>query len=293
MEWLKVVVLVLSVLLVAVVVKLILLKKAIKDLNKLIVKRVENNENQPLYINSSDKDLKKLAVTLNSELVELQNERLKYQSGDRALMTGITNITHDLRTPLTAMKGYLELIESEEKFEKLEEYLTIIKTRCNKMEELTAELFKFTLLESVSEEICFENINVNSVLEESIAELYGAFIEKNITPKVNITDTKIQKILGKKQLSTVFTNIISNGVKYSDGDFFVELNPDGEITFTNTAKDLDEVSVGKLFDRFFTVNSAHNSSGLGLSIAKTLILQMNGTIDATYHKDKLIITIMF
>ena len=94
-------------------------------------------------------------------------------------------------------------------------------------------------------------------------------------------------------LTRIFSNIINNAIKYSDGDFSVVLDKNGSIVFSNTAKELSTVEVGKLFDRFYTVDSARKSTGLGLSIAKLLTERMKGTIKAEYISDKLYIIVSF
>ena len=99
--------------------------------------------------------------------------------------------------------------------------------------------------------------------------------------------------LNQAALSRVFGNILNNAVKYSDGDLDVSLSDDGKITFSNTAVSLDEVQVGKLFDRFYTVEAARRSTGLGLAIAKTLVEQMNGKIEANYKNKKISIVVLF
>ena len=293
MEWLYFLIMVLFLISIVLMIKLILLKKSIKKLSKLIEKRVERKENQLLYVDSQDQDMKNIAKTLNKELGEIQKERMKYQKGDRELLNAITNITHDLRTPLTAMKGYMDLCEREEMSEEMAKYLNVIKGRCEKLEDLTTELFKYTLIESTQDEIKYEIVDIASVLEECIVDFYAVMREKMLNPKVKMTNIKIQRNLGRKELMTIFSNIISNAVKYSEGEFCVTLYDDGTIQFSNFTTALDEVSVGKLFDRFFTVNSTHNSTGLGLSIAKRLVVKMNGTIEAKYENKNLILTIKF
>ena len=94
-------------------------------------------------------------------------------------------------------------------------------------------------------------------------------------------------------VSRIFSNIISNALKYSDGDFIVAMDEDGNITFANTAHNLDAVTVGRLFDRFYTVEVSRNATGLGLSIAKLLVERMGGTIDAQYEEGQLKISLLF
>lgn len=94
-------------------------------------------------------------------------------------------------------------------------------------------------------------------------------------------------------LRRVFDNILSNAVKYSDGDLAVWLQQDGTVTFSNSASSLDPTQVGRMFERFYTVETARNATGLGLSIARLLVERMNGTITADCKNGRLDIRAAF
>jgi signal transduction histidine kinase len=222
----------------------------------------------------------------------LREERHRFVQGDMELKNAVTNISHDLRTPLTAICGYLELLEQEEKSETVERYIDIIANRTEALKQLTEELFRYSVIVT-TEEHEKEQVVLNTVLEESIAAFYAALNEKEITPNIHIPEIKISRYLDRSALSRVFSNLLNNAMKYSDGDLDITLSETGEITFSNMASSLNEVQVGKLFDRFYTVEAARKSTGLGLAIARTLVEQMNGTIYATYENDMLSIHILF
>lgn len=133
---------------------------------------------------------------------------------------------------------------------------------------------------------------ISESYEEQIS-YYGAFEPKNITPQISVPEEAVWRTLDKSALSRIFGNIIGNAVKYSDGDLSVTMTQAGDITFSNTAAGLSSVDVGKLFDRFYTVDSARRSTGLGLSIAKLLTERMNGHISADYRSGILYITLSF
>ena len=139
----------------------------------------------------------------------------------------------------------------------------------------------------------YENVNVGKALEEALLSFYGAFGQKNITPQISLPEDAVVRTLDAAALSRVFENIIGNALKYSDGDFYVTMEKTGEITFSNTSAALSSVDVGKLFDRFFTVDSARKTTGLGLSIAKLLTERMGGAISAEYRERKISIVISF
>lgn len=104
---------------------------------------------------------------------------------------------------------------------------------------------------------------------------------------------KIVRKLSLSALSRIFSNLINNAIKYSDGDLEIFLSEKGEIVFLNTASGLDYMQVSKLFERFYTVEDMQKSTGLGLSIVKKLVEQMEGSIMAEYRDKKLIISVCF
>ena len=138
-----------------------------------------------------------------------------------------------------------------------------------------------------------EQIDVVRILEESLLSFYAVMQEKGIKPRIELPETPVYRELDVGAVNRIFSNIISNALKYSDGDFAVIMSEEGSITFSNTARELDALAVGRLFDRFYTVEASRNSSGLGLSIAKILTERMGGSITASYQDEKLNIMIQF
>ena len=199
-------------------------------------------------------------------------------------------ISHDLRTPLTAINGYLDLLEREEKNENVQRYLSQIKNRTEVLKNLTEELFRYSVVTS-SQDLKLEHMDVVRALEESLLSFYAVMQEKGIQPEIELPEEPIFRELDAGAVNRIFSNIISNALKYSDGDLSVVMDKNGCVTFSNTAHNLNAVTVGRLFDRFYTVESSRNSTGLGLSIAKLLIERMGGTISAQYAKNKLNIVI--
>lgn len=272
-------------------IKIYLLRKAAREISESFADRLMTDTNTLIDISSGDRRMRELAAAINEQLRLLRKQRQKYLSGDRELKEAVTNISHDLRTPLTAICGYLDLLEKEEKSEEAARYLALISNRTEAMKMLMEELFRYSLLVSAGKELVIEKVQLNAVLEEAIAGFYGALSERGITPKIHITEKKLIKEANKDALSRVFGNVLNNALKYSDGDLEITLTDCGEIVFANTASGLDKLQVGRLFDRFFSVEAARNSTGLGLAIAKALVEQMNGKITAEYENDRLSIHI--
>ena len=272
--------------------KIYFLRKSAQEIAEAFRDRLAADTNTLIDISTRDPYMRKLAADINTQLRLLRKQRHKYLTGDRELKEAVTNISHDLRTPLTAICGYLDLLDKEDKSENTSRYLSLIGNRVEAMKQLTEELFRYSVILS-TEKMTLESVHVNGALEESIASFYGALTSRGIQPEIHITENRIERQLNREALGRVFSNILNNALKYSDGDLEIFLHDDGEIIFSNTASRLNEVQVGKLFDRFFTVEAARNANGLGLAISKTLVEQMGGTIQAKSEEGRLYICIYF
>ena len=291
--WLWVSIGILIAIIIALLVKVHILQKSVKEIEIAFADRLITDTNILIDISSGDKNVRRLANTINGQLRKLRTERRRFQQGDLELKNAVTNISHDLRTPLTAICGYLELLEQEEKSEVVNRYIGVIKDRVDILTQLSEELFRYSVIISTKDNTIREQVIINTVLEESIAAFYTVLTERNIVPEIQISEIKVIRMLDRSALSRVFSNLISNVIKYSDGDLKIVLSENGEVTFSNMASGLDEIQVGRLFDRFYTVEAARKSTGLGLAISKTLVEQMNGTISATYENGRLSIHVFF
>lgn len=291
--WLLVSIGILAAIIIVLLIKIYILQKSAKEIETAFADRLITDTNVLIDISGRDKYMRHLANTINVQLRKLRTERHRFQQGDLELKNAVTNISHDLRTPLTAICGYLELLEQEEKSEAADRYIEVIKDRAEMLIQLTEELFRYSVIISAKNKDIHEQVIINNVIEESIAAFYTDLNERGIAPEIQMPKTKVIRLLDRVALSRVFSNLLSNIIKYSDGDLQIVLSESGEIIFSNMASGLDEIQVGKLFDRFYTIETARKSTGLGLSISKTLVEQMDGTITAKYTNSRLNIYISF
>ncbi len=269
------------------------LRKSVKEISDSFAEKLEIETNTLVTISSADPVISEFANDINQQLRILREQRQKYFGGDRELKEAVTNISHDLRTPLTAICGYLNLLKREEQSEKGAEYIAMIENRTEAMKQLTEEMFRYSVVLSAKGELSLEKVCINDVLEEAIVGFYSAFKERGIEPVLCLTEKAVMRQANREALSRVFENVLNNALKYSDGDLEIKLADDGMITFSNRTSSLDEVQVGRLFDRFFTVETARTSTGLGLAIAKALVEEMGGRISANYKCGRLYIDISF
>lgn len=272
---------------------LILLHKDLREVTAEISDKLRIDTNSPISVSSRNRSVRSFASDINAQLQVLHRQRQKLQNGDAELKTAITNVSHDLRTPLTAICGYLDLLEQEPQTEKAVRYLTVIRERTNAMRNLTEELFQYSMLNANAPQGSREVVCINDILEQSLAASFELLVQHGITPDIQLSAQPVLRSLDKEMLLRVFDNILGNAVKYSGGDLQVALTTDGVISFTNTAPDLTHVQAEQLFDRFFTVSSAGSATGLGLSIAKLLTEKMDGQIHAVYSDGKLCIRVSF
>ena len=272
---------------------LLVLRHSLREAAEELDEKLRTDTNTLISISSGDRAMQSLVTHINRQLQALRRERLRLHSGNAELTAAVTNVSHDLRTPLNALCGYLDLLEQEPQTEAAARYLTVIRERTDAMRALTEELFRYSVLTATADELHTEPVCLNDVLEQSLAGFYGALSARGITPSVQLPEEKVIRPLDAAALRRVFDNILSNAAKYSDGDLAVVLAPDGKVTFSNRASALSRVEAARLFDRFYTVDSARGSTGLGLSIAKLLTEKLHGTISADYENETLRICIAF
>ena len=273
-------------------VKVWLLRRGAKALRLDLSQKLREDTNTLLSLPCRDRELRRLAASLNEELRLLRKERLRYQQGDRELKEAVVNVSHDLRTPLTALSGYVELLKGEALSPAGQRYLSQIEDRAQAMKAMTEELFRYSLAAEETA-LTLEPVDLRAAVEEALLSFYGAFQQKGVVPQLSLPQGPVTRQLDKAALSRVLGNILTNALKYSPGELAVALSPAGVLTFSNPAPGLDPVSAGRLFHRFYTVESSAQSTGLGLSIAKELTQRLGGAISARWESGRLQVELTF
>ena len=274
--------------------KIVSLCSDAKKIERSFGKILSEETNNLITLTAHDGRMRSLAGNINAELRHLRDEKNKYYHGNVELSNALTNISHDLRTPLTAIIGYLDMMSKTDSIEKIKGYLPIITERAESMKQLTEELFSYSIdYSNADAEVEKEELVLNQVLEDSILGYYSVLSEKGMKLAVDITENKIVRTLNRTYMSRIFSNLLNNAVKYSDGDLKISLNDNGDIIFSNSATSLKGIDAEQLFDRFYTVEAARSSTGLGLSIVKLLVERQGGEILSNLADGRLTITISF
>ncbi len=273
--------------------KIFTLKKSIQEIQHQFEFISKSDTNHLITISSNDRDLKRCCSQLNESLKRIRKLQIEYELGSQNFQQSITNLSHDLRTPLTAIRGYLDLIDRRNLTEKQNIYLNHIDDKTQDLTDLSEQLFYFFKSYERSVSLNMKEVCINTVLEATLCSFYDLFKANHIEPTIQITDTPIIKKLDETMLKRIFENILSNAIKYSENQLSVALNENGILKFSNKTSKLDKTSVEKIFDRYFTVENANKSNGIGLSIAKGLVELNHGQIFSSYEKGIFSITIHF
>ena len=274
---------------------LFLYHNEIKHISKEIDIIKDLNSNTLIHSKYNLKIINNLIYKINNLLTESKNIKIDYGNKNKSLMKMMTNISHDLRTPLTSALGYIDIILktdlSEE--EKKKDLITIEK-RLRRLEELISSFFEFSRIISTNKLPTLEKINLTSILEESVIVFYDDYKKNNRKILLDCNQRKIIINSNKMLLTRIFENLIGNAYKHSNSDLSikVEIANKVKIIFSNELLD-DDVDVDKIFDEFYTVDISRTKegTGLGLAIAKEFTRQLNGKIYAEKRKGQLKIII--
>ena len=172
--WLCLTIIILCIVILIQSVRLHLLRRSAREISDAFAEKIAGDTNTLIDISSHDRYMRQLANNINKELKKLRSEHLRFQQGDWELKNAVTGISHDLRTPLTAICGYLDLLDKTEKSDEVSRYLKIIRNRTEALRQLTEELFRYSVFTSVSDGTPDEPLILNRILEDSISGFYAA-----------------------------------------------------------------------------------------------------------------------
>ncbi|WP_055666087.1 sensor histidine kinase [Desnuesiella massiliensis] len=269
---------------------LFLIRKEIKNIISQLKDYNSNKTRKNIDITLLNKELEELACSINDNMDRNLEAQVKQKQAEEQLKKAIANISHDLRTPLTSIIGYIQMIKSKELPKVVEsEYINIVEAQAKSIQVLLSDFFELSVIETPEYELQIEAINLNSILCEVITSFYEGFIEKNIKPEINMPKESILVLGNKVATRRVIENLIANIVKHSEGQVFINLEAEKDgavLTTINSAKNLEHSDVDLIFNRFYKGDNSRsaNNTGLGLTIAKSLMDKMKGIIYAEYNE---------
>lgn len=282
-----------TILIIVLFIYIVLIQLQLRNINYQLEKRLTEHTRQPVSIELINKDLNKLTVNINKHFKAEDTLRLKIIREDKKFRELIANISHDLRTPLTAIKGYQQLMKkgklSDEQIKKLE----IAEKHTEELESLIEYFFEYSYLSNVKTEVNLERMNLNNLVAECLVAFIPHLEENNMAVQFEET-SPIFVLADKKLVKRIIQNLIRNCIQYSEGDFEVRLLMEERaiISFKNPVNNASKIDEERLFDRFYTGDKARSkSTGLGLAIVKILTELMGGKVEEVVQDNSLDIRI--
>ena len=273
-------------------IRFISLKKQLRKIEKQVYFKERIN------ISLNDKDIEKLAETINNNMRENKQIEIDIMKREERLKQNISDIAHDLRTPLSSIMGYITLLDNCTEKEK-KEYINIIQRKSEELNLLINNFYEVSLLDNSSIKIYITSIDIVQVIMDIVISNY-ALIKNNKIEINNRVPEKQIKIYGEEiTCKRIIQNLVSNSIKYSTGYISIELDElENEVVFTikNNVSNLKESDIEHLFERFYTVDKSRNrsGSGLGLYIVKLLLNKIGGEVKSIALEDSILsISIMF
>ena len=273
-------VIVFGVIIIGLISYIVYLQHQLRSISNQLNKRRLEKTRQPISIELINSELNKLVVNINRSLKDEETLRLNDIKKENQFKEMIANISHDLRTPLTAIKGYQQLLLKGELSEEQIRKLEIAQKHADELGILIENFFEYSYVLNIEAKPKLESINITNLVEQCIVESIEVLEDKNLV--VHFNPQQAIFVLGdKKMLTRVIQNLIRNCSIHSAGDIEVKVieNEQGIISFKNPMKHSSKIDVERLFERFYTGDKARGkTTGLGLSIVKLLVEQMNGKV---------------
>ncbi len=283
----------LTALIIVLLIWIIIIKRNIYEAAEELAKTRDEEYNRHVRVTLTDKSVEKLAAEINKNIDYQKSLKLETEQSRQSIKQSVSDIAHDLRTPLTVIKGNLQMLEKEELSPKARENLRISEQKADTLKEMVDEFFEMSVLESDSSSVILEKIDIVGFLAEFVIENETLIREKGLTPEINFPEKSIYVKADRKMLGRVFSNLMTNILKYAEESFFLTVEGADEgcsILLGNKVRDPEAIDVERIFDRTYRADKARSvgGAGLGLYIAKLLVEKQKGTIDARPDGDNLV-----
>lgn len=272
-------------------------KREFRRINKQIIENLDEYAN--IKTKFVDKDIENLVESINLIFDSRQKIVAEKNKNEEKIREGISNMSHDLRTPLTSIMGYLQMIKSEKSSEAdKNEYMDIVEKRTKSLQQLISSFYDLSRMEGNEYNFNYKKVNLSSILCENIAVFYNDFRNNNIEPIIEIDENIKDIISDDGAINRIFSNLITNMIKHGESFVKITLRQENDVIiteFTNKATGLTAENVDKLFDRFYTVDNSRSdrNTGLGLYITKILVEKLGYNIIAQLDNEILKIKIIW
>lgn len=258
----------------------------------------EQKTNLRLHSQMPFDELYELDDSINSLLDTSEKLRHKAEKNEQNLKDAITNISHDIRTPLTSLDGFFQLLKDADSEEEREQYVDVIQNRINNLKYMLEELFTYTKLQNVDYKLQTEPVDFTQCISSALIAFYNDFQEKGIEVQTEFTEETITVNCNCEAVQRIVQNLLKNVLDHGSKAVKMTLNREAErVVFTcaNKVDNSESIDISQIFTRFYKADPArtHSSTGLGLAIAKGLAERMNGGVTATVEDDWFAVQVWF
>lgn len=273
-----------------------LLKKEIKNSTRQLHDFNVNKTAKKIDINYNDSHFEELAKEINYQIDLTKQAEAVKRSTENELKQAISHISHDIRTPMTSILGYIQFLESDEISPELKkEYIKTIKNSAGRLKILLEDFFELSIIEQADYPLKVERVRLNDLIVGSLFGFYEEFNKRKIEPEIRIPDKDIMMMIDPSAVKRVVENLVVNAIRYSTGNVAIRLEKfeaSVQLRISNTVDKLNEQDVNQMFDRFYKADQTRTGkgTGLGLPIAKSLMEKMNGSIYAKLEDNQITIT---
>lgn len=273
-------------------------QRQVKDICRQLAFLMKHDSNMLIHREFGLGGIGMLSDRLNDLLELRRKEKQYYQEKETLIADTYTNLSHDIRTPLTSLDGYFQLMEACENVEEQRRYLNIIHERIHSLNEMLEELFMFTKLKNESYRLELTSCCINRILKETVFSYYDDWVRREIQPDIQITEEQLYIDGNKQGLSRIIQNVIKNGLDHGEKKIRIVLKREQNravLQISNQVIASEQIDIEHVFDRFYKADAARSktSTGLGLSIAREFVRRMNGEIGAKIEKNEFIVEMSF
>lgn len=292
------IIVVLAVAVAVLAVRTVVMRREIRSMSRQLEDLSSGRTEKKISLTLVDARLNELAAQIN-ENMELQKQlRIDARKSEQRLKDSIAGVSHDLRTPLTAIIGYIQMLERSGLNGEQQEKATIILKKANAMRELVESFFELSVIESGQSELAEAAVNFTNIVSEAVVDFIPRFEAAELEPDVDLGDKSLYIAGDTTALGRIVQNLLSNALKYTAGRVKVALEErDGEIILTvvNEVRPDTPPDMERIFERFYTGDDCRNSgsAGLGLYIVKLLAEKMQGAVSASLENKMLSVYVVF
>lgn len=273
-------------------------QRQVRDICRQLAFLMKHDSNMLIHREFDMGGIGTLSDRLNEFLKLRRKEKQHYQEKETLIADTYTNISHDIRTPLTSLNGYFQLMEGCKNVDDQKRYLSIIHERIDSLNQMLEELFTFTKLKNETYSLELTPCCMNRILKDTVFSYYDDWVRMEIQPDIQITEEPLYIHGNMQGLRRVIQNVTKNGMDHGKKKMGIVLERDQNeavLRIGNQVAHPEQINIEQVFERFYKADAARSktSTGLGLAIARELVSRMNGEIGAKIDKEEFIVEMRF